>query len=51
MMRSEVVNKFMSVYTVQYGDILDFTHVFKDEDPWFDMVKWLPEEPAKLINP
>lgn len=24
---------------------------FKDEDPWFDMVKWLPEEPAKLINP
>ncbi len=25
--------------------------MFKDEDPWFDMVKWLPEEPAKLINP
>lgn len=33
----------------EYGDIIDFTHVYKDEDKWFSKITWLPEEPAMLI--
>ncbi|SDB54147.1 hypothetical protein [Butyrivibrio sp. INlla16] len=34
----------------EYGDIIDFTHVYKDEDAWFDKITWLPEEPAVLLQ-
>ncbi|WP_026528275.1 hypothetical protein [Butyrivibrio sp. VCD2006] len=34
----------------EYGDIIDFTHVYKDEDAWFDKITWIPEEPAVLLQ-
>ena len=34
----------------EYGSIIDFTHVYKDENEWFDKIIWLPEEPAKLTE-
>ena len=33
-----------------YQPIIDFTHVVRDEDPWFDKVVWLPEEEARLVE-
>ena len=39
-----------SLFPDEYGDIIDFNHVYKDEDAWFDKVIWLPEEPARLIE-
>ena len=32
----------------EYGDIIDFTHVYKGEDAWFDRIVWLPEEETTL---
>ena len=37
------------LFPEKYGDIIDFTHVYKDEDAWFDKIEWLPEEEAKLL--
>ena len=34
----------------EYGDIIDFTHVYKDEDKWFEKVEWLPVEPVELTK-
>ncbi len=39
-----------SLFPKEYGTIIDFTHVYKDEDEWFDKVEWISEEPAKLIQ-
>ncbi|WP_022762055.1 hypothetical protein [Butyrivibrio sp. AD3002] len=38
------------LFTDEYGDIIDFTHVYKDEDAWFDKITWIPEEPAVLLQ-
>ena len=35
----------------EYGDIIDFTHVYRREDVWFDRVVWLPEDEANLMEP
>lgn len=32
----------------EHGKIIDFTHVFKGGDAWFDQIVWLPEEGAAL---
>lgn len=32
----------------EYGAIIDFTHVYKGEDAWFDRIVWLPEDEARL---
>lgn len=37
-----------SLFPDSYGNIVDFTHVYKDEDAWFDQIEWLPEEEAVL---
>jgi hypothetical protein len=34
----------------EYGKIIDFAHVFKGEDAWFDRVVWLPEKEAAMQN-
>lgn len=39
-----------SLFPDKYGVIIDFTHVYKDEDLWFEKIEWIPEEPAALIN-
>ena len=40
-----------SMFPDSYGTIVDFTHVYKDEDAtWFDKIEWLPEEEAELVN-
>jgi len=38
-----------NLFPEKYGSIIDFTHVYRDEDKWFDKIAWLPEEPAELI--
>ena len=38
-----------NLFPEKYGSIIDFTHVYRDEDKWFDKIDWLPEEPAELI--
>lgn len=35
----------------EYGRIFDYGHVYKDEDCWFDKIKWLPEAPSELVTP
>ena len=37
-----------SLFPDRYGDIVDFTHVYKSEDTWFDKIEWVPEEEAVL---
>ncbi len=37
-----------SLFPAKYGDIVDFTHVYKNEDAWFDRIEWLPVEKAEL---
>ena len=37
-----------SLFPDEYGEIVDFSHVYKGEDPWFDKIVWLPEEQAYL---
>lgn len=37
-----------SLFPDEYGEIIDFTYVYKGEDEWFDEVTWLPEDPAEL---
>ena len=37
-----------SLFPDEYGAIIDFTHVFKGEDAWFDRIVWLPEDEARL---
>ena len=39
-----------SLFPDKYGDIIDFTHVYKDEDAWFEKIEWLPEEEAHLVR-
>lgn len=34
----------------EYGDIIDFMHVYKGEDGWYDKITWIPEEPAELVQ-
>ncbi len=38
-----------SLFPEKYGRIIDFTHVYKNEDAWFKKIEWLPEEKA-LMN-
>lgn len=37
-----------SLFPDSYGTIIDFTHVYKGEDPWFDKITWLPEDKAEI---
>lgn len=37
-----------SLFPEKYGDIFDFTHAYKDEDPWFEKIEWIPEVPKRL---
>ncbi len=37
-----------SLFPERYGRIIDFTHVYKNEDAWFEKIEWLPEEEAVL---
>jgi len=37
-----------SLFPKEYGCIIDFIHTYKDEDPWFEKIAWLPEKSAKL---
>ena len=37
-----------SLFPDEYGEIINFTHVYKGEDLWFDKIVWLPEEQAFL---
>ena len=40
------------MFTEEYGDIVDFIHVFAEEMELFrDSIEWLPEEEARLIEP
>ena len=39
-----------SLFPDSYGRIIDFIHVYKDEDSWFDEITWLPEEKASLCS-
>lgn len=36
------------LFPEEYGDVIDFAHVYKGEDAWFDSITWIPEEEAKL---
>ena len=38
-----------NLFPIKYGNIIDFTHVYKEDDCWFDKITWLPEEPAELL--
>ena len=38
-----------NLFPDSYGEIIDFTHVNKDEDIWFDKIEWLPEDKAELL--
>ena len=38
-----------SLFPSRYGKIIDFTHVYKNEDKWFDKIVWILEEPAVMI--
>ena len=37
-----------SLFPEKYGTIIDFIHVYKNEDAWFEKIEWLPEEEAVL---
>lgn len=39
-----------SLFPEQYGDMIDFTHVYKNEDTWFERIEWLHEDPAELVK-
>ena len=40
------------MFPEEYGDIVDFIHVFAEEMELFrDSIEWLPEEEARLIEP
>ena len=39
-----------SLFPEKYGNMIDFTHVYKSEDTWFEQIEWLPEEEALLVN-
>ena len=39
-----------SRFPQEYGVIIDFYHVYEDEDPWIEKIIWLQEEPARLID-
>ena len=39
-----------SLFPEKYGNITDFTHVYKSEDTWFEKIEWLPEEEALLVK-
>ena len=41
---------YKSLFPAEYGTIIDFTHVYKNENPWFDQITWLPENKAWLIG-
>jgi hypothetical protein len=34
----------------EYGKIIDFAHVSKGGDAWFDQIVWLPEEEAAIAK-
>ncbi len=38
------------LFPEEYDRIIDFTHVYKEEDKWFDKITWLQEEPAKMLR-
>jgi len=37
------------LFPTKYGRVIDFTHVYEDEDAWIDQIEWLPENEAKLM--
>ena len=39
-----------SMFPTSYGVILDFMHVYKEEDLWFDKIQWLPIEEAIFVK-
>ena len=38
------------MFPEKYGRVIDFTHVYQDEDEWFDQIIWLPEPEARLVK-
>ena len=47
---SETPKYCESMFPAKYGRVIDFTHVYKDEDEWFGQIEWIPEEEARLIK-
>ena len=43
-----IPNYCESMFPEEYGCILDFMHVYKEENAWFKNIQWLPVERAKL---
>lgn len=39
-----------NLFPKEYGDIIDFTHAYKNEDAWFEKIEWLPEEETVLVE-
>ena len=37
------------LFPANYGRIIDFRHVYKEDDAWFYKIEWLPEEEAELL--
>jgi hypothetical protein len=38
------------MFPAKYGPVIDFTHVYEDEDEWFGQIEWIPEEEAFLVS-
>ena len=39
-----------NMFPQRYGRVIDFTHVYEEEDDWIDQIEWIPEKPATLIT-
>ncbi len=37
------------MFPAKYGRVIDFTHVFEDEDEWFEQIEWIPEDEAGVV--
>jgi hypothetical protein len=49
--RTNTAVDFKLIVKNKKGKIIDFTHVFKGGDAWFDQIVWLPEEEAAIAKP
>lgn len=47
---SETPKYCESMFPAKYGRVIDFTHVYEDEDEWFGQIEWIPEEESRLIK-
>ena len=47
---SETPKYCESMFPAKYGRVIDFTHVYKDEDEWFGQIEWIPEKEAELVK-